>query len=117
MRSAVLAAAAIRSSFDLCRTILPNISELGITIGIELGPTPISRLGLVGDASVGCASSRATCRRARWIAILSPGGLESFFPAVAELGLEIPRDLTQIKAIAARFDKEITVPPLAVAGR
>lgn len=62
VRSAVLAAAAIRSSFDLCRTILPNIGELGIAIGIELGPTPIARLGLVGDASVRCASSRATCR-------------------------------------------------------
>lgn len=49
---------------------------------------------------------------ARWIAILSPGGLESFFPAVAALGLEIPRDLAEIKAIAARFDMEITGPPL-----
>ncbi|MGT2465010.1 cupin domain-containing protein [Mesorhizobium atlanticum] len=50
--------------------------------------------------------------RARWIALLSPGGLESFFPAVAALGLEIPRDLAAIKAIAAQFDMEITGPPL-----
>ena len=61
VRTAVLAAAGIRSSFDLCRTILPNIGELGIAIGVELGPTPIARLGLVGEASVRCASSRATC--------------------------------------------------------
>ncbi|AZO30924.1 MULTISPECIES: cupin domain-containing protein [Mesorhizobium] len=54
--------------------------------------------------------------RARWIAILSPGGLESFFPTVAAQGLEIPRDLAEIKAIAAQFDMEITGPPLAVAG-
>lgn len=54
--------------------------------------------------------------RARWIAILSPGGLEGFFPAVAALGLEIPRDLAEIKAIAAQFDMEITGPPLVVAG-
>ncbi|WP_176480274.1 cupin domain-containing protein [Mesorhizobium sp. WSM3859] len=50
--------------------------------------------------------------RARWIAILSPGGLESFFPAVAAQGLEIPRDLAAIKAVAAEFDMEITGPPL-----
>ncbi|CDX39870.1 conserved hypothetical protein [Mesorhizobium plurifarium] len=52
---------------------------------------------------------------ARWIAILSPGGLEGFFPAVAGQGLEIPRDLAEIKAIAAQFDMEITGPPLGVA--
>jgi quercetin dioxygenase-like cupin family protein len=54
--------------------------------------------------------------RARWIAILSPGGLESFFPTVAAQGLEIPRDLAKIKALAAQFDMEITGPPLALAG-
>ncbi|TIO80279.1 MAG: cupin domain-containing protein [Mesorhizobium sp.] len=55
--------------------------------------------------------------RARWIAILSPGGLEGFFPTVAAQGLEIPRNLAEIKAIAAQFDMEITGPPLVVAGR
>jgi quercetin 2,3-dioxygenase len=54
--------------------------------------------------------------RARWIAILSPGGLEGFFAAVAAKGLKIPRDLAEIKAIAALFDMEITGPPLVVAG-
>ena len=54
--------------------------------------------------------------RARWIAILSPGGLESFFPTVAAQGLEIPRDLAEVKAIAAQFDMEITGPPVVVAG-
>ncbi|MDX8527543.1 cupin domain-containing protein [Mesorhizobium sp. MSK_1335] len=54
--------------------------------------------------------------RARWIAILSPGGLESFFPTVAAQELEIPRDLAAIKAIAAKFDMEITGPPLIAAG-
>ncbi|TPK07042.1 cupin domain-containing protein [Mesorhizobium sp. B2-5-9] len=52
---------------------------------------------------------------ARWIAILSPGGLESFFPAVAVQGLEIPRDLAAIKEIAAQFDMEITGPPFTIA--
>jgi quercetin 2,3-dioxygenase len=54
--------------------------------------------------------------RARWIAILSPGGLEGFFPTVAARRLQIPRDLAEIKAIAAQFDMEITGPPLVVAG-
>jgi quercetin 2,3-dioxygenase len=54
--------------------------------------------------------------RARWIAILSPGGLESFFPTVAAQGLEIPRDLGKIKALALQFDMEITGPPLTIAG-
>lgn len=43
-------------------------------------------------------------------------GLEGFFSAVAAQGLEIPRDLSEIKAIATQFDMEITGPPLAVAG-
>lgn len=61
VRTAVLAAAGIHSSFELCRRLLPGASTLGIAIGLELGPTPIARLGLRGDASVRCASSRATC--------------------------------------------------------
>jgi mannose-6-phosphate isomerase-like protein (cupin superfamily) len=54
--------------------------------------------------------------RAHWLAILSPGGLESFFPTVAAEGLNIPRDLAKIKALAAQFDMEITGPPLTIAG-
>ena len=55
--------------------------------------------------------------RARWIAILSPGGLESFFPTVAAQGLEIPREIAKIKELAARFDMEITGPPLSLAAK
>jgi len=53
--------------------------------------------------------------RARWIGVLSPGGLESFFATVVEEKLEIPRDLAEIKSLAAQFDMEITGPPLAAA--
>ena len=49
---------------------------------------------------------------ARWIGILSPGGLESFFATVVEQRLEIPRDLAEIKSLAIEFDMEITGPPL-----
>lgn len=62
VRAAVLAAGAIRSSFNLCRTVLPGLSSLeGIAIGLELGWTPVCRIGLSGDASVRCSTSKATC--------------------------------------------------------
>ncbi|MGP9820044.1 adenylate/guanylate cyclase domain-containing protein [Salinarimonas sp. NSM] len=59
VRSAVFCAGGLRSSFNLCRQLLPGIQNLGLAIGIELGPTPITRLGLRGDYSVRCATSRA----------------------------------------------------------
>lgn len=59
VRSAVRAAAGLRSSFELCQDILPGISHLGLAIGIELGSTPMTRLGIRGDRSVRCAVSKA----------------------------------------------------------
>lgn len=59
VRKAVMCAAAMRSSFELCKTMLPGIQQLGIAIGIEIGPTPITRLGIRGDFSVRCATSKA----------------------------------------------------------
>ncbi|MGY4396702.1 class 3 adenylate cyclase [Sphingomonas sp. UYAg733] len=61
IRSAVLAAGGIRSSFELCVKMLPGIEGLGIAIGIDFGQTPVCRLGLRGAASVRSAASRATC--------------------------------------------------------
>lgn len=61
VRAAVLAAAGIRSSFNLCMKLLPGIETLGIAIGIDFGQTPVCRLGLRGAASVRSAASRATC--------------------------------------------------------
>lgn len=62
VRAAVLAAAGIRSSFELCLKLLPGLSNLeGVAIGIELGWTPVCRIGLSGDASVRCSASKATC--------------------------------------------------------
>lgn len=62
VRQAVLAAGGIRSSFELCLKLLPGLGNLeGVAIGIELGQTPICRIGLVGDASVRCSASKATC--------------------------------------------------------
>jgi class 3 adenylate cyclase len=61
VRAAVLTAAAIRSSFELCKRRLQGVSDLGIAIGLELGPTPLCRVGLPGGSSVRCSSSKATC--------------------------------------------------------
>ncbi len=62
VRQAVLAAGGIRSSFELCLKLLPGLGGLeGVAIGIELGQTPICRIGLSGDASVRCSASKATC--------------------------------------------------------
>lgn len=61
MRTAVSAAAGLRSSFELCREMLPGMDDLGLAIGIDYGTTPICRLGLRGASSVRAAASRATC--------------------------------------------------------
>lgn len=57
--TSVMCAGALRSSFELCQSILPGIGELGLAIGVELGNTPVTRLGIRGDLSVRCATSRA----------------------------------------------------------
>lgn len=61
MKTAVSAAAGLRSSFELCREMLSGMDDLGLAIGIDYGTTPICRLGLRGAASVRVAASRATC--------------------------------------------------------
>lgn len=61
MKASIDAAAGLRSSFELCRDMLPGIDGLGLAIGIDYGATPICRLGLRGEASVRAAASRATC--------------------------------------------------------
>ncbi|MGR9356859.1 hypothetical protein [Rhizobiales bacterium] len=57
--SGISLAAGLRSSFDLCREILPGIFNLGLAIGLELGITPVTRLGLRAEMSVRCATSKA----------------------------------------------------------
>ena len=58
--SAVQCAGGLHSSFGLCKLVLGNLNSLGLAIGLELGPTPISRIGIRGDRSVRAASSIAT---------------------------------------------------------
>ena len=53
-------AGAIRSSFELCKSALMGVNELGLAIGVEYGQTPISKIGIQGDRSVRVASSKTT---------------------------------------------------------
>jgi len=78
------------------------------------GETSERTAGEVFHIPAGLEHTFVVVEPARWIAILSPGGLESFFPAVVAQGLEIPRDLAKIKALALQFDMEVTGPPLTL---
>lgn len=46
------------------------------------------------------------------LTIMSPGGFEHFFAAVAAEGLRIPEDMPRIEEIAAGFQLRFTGPPL-----
>ena len=59
-REAVKCAGALQSSFELAQDRLGGINELGLATGVEVGETPISRIGIRGDRSVRVASSTAT---------------------------------------------------------
>lgn len=58
---AVLCAGGMRSSFDICKQMLPGAGQLGIAIGLDFGPTPVTRIGLRGESSVRASVSRAVC--------------------------------------------------------
>ena len=60
IKSSLLCASAIRSSFNVCKELLSGIDFLGLAIGIEIGNTPISRVGIRGEKSVRLSSSSAT---------------------------------------------------------
>ncbi len=53
-------AGGLRSSFLICQEELTGLEALGLTIGIEYGWTPVSRIGIRGVRSVRLASSGAT---------------------------------------------------------
>lgn len=78
------------------------------------GQTAERTAGGVFHIPAGVEHTFIVVEQARWIALLSPGGLESFFPTVAAQKLEIPRDIAKIKEIAAQHDMEITGPPLSL---
>lgn len=58
--STIACCGGLRSSFELCLEELNNNADLGLSVGAELGDTPISRLGIRGERSVRLAASTAT---------------------------------------------------------
>ena len=62
---AVKCAVGMSESLDIIRGQLPSLANVGLATGVELGATPISRIGIRGDKSVRVASSTATIRSQR----------------------------------------------------
>ncbi|MEA3048763.1 MAG: hypothetical protein QOG84_599 [Sphingomonadales bacterium] len=62
VREAVKCAAGLHGSFEIVQQRLGGLQDLGLAIGIEVGETPISRIGIRGNRSVRIASSTATIR-------------------------------------------------------
>lgn len=58
--TAAQCAAGFHASFRLCKSMLEGIEDLELAVGLELGTTPISRIGIRGERSVRVASSKAT---------------------------------------------------------
>ena len=58
--SAAKCAAALLGSFEICKTEIEGIGALGLAIGLEYGPTPVSKIGIRGERAVRIASSKAT---------------------------------------------------------
>jgi len=75
VREAVLCASAMRSSFDLCLETVRSDATIDLAVGIEYGPTPLTRLGHRGDDSVRCAASRATIDAERTQQAIEHGGV------------------------------------------
>jgi class 3 adenylate cyclase len=59
-REAVKCAAGLQGSFEIVQQRLGGLQDLGLATGIEVGETPISRIGIRGERSVRIASSTAT---------------------------------------------------------
>jgi class 3 adenylate cyclase len=75
VRQAVMCANAMRSSFDLCLEAVSSDAEIELAVGIEYGPTPMTRLGYRGDDSIRCAASRATIDAERTQQAIEGGGI------------------------------------------
>ncbi|SFA88913.1 hypothetical protein SAMN05421688_1503 [Poseidonocella pacifica] len=117
--TAAQCAGGLHSSFDLCKFVLGNLESLGLAIGMELGQTPISRIGIRGDRSVRVASSVATTRSEQMQRECDDNGVKLGPRAlrVAPVALE---DLLDKDGYAASLDYDdvavcLSVAPAAVA--
>jgi hypothetical protein len=75
VKQAALCASGMRSSFDLCLELVQPGADIDLAVGIEIGPTPLTRIGDVGDDSVRCAASRATARAEKIQQEIEGGGV------------------------------------------
>lgn len=57
--TSALCASGMQSSFDLCEELVSGVSDLGLAIGIEYGPVPLTRIGKPGHESIRCAAGKA----------------------------------------------------------
>ena len=76
VKQTALCASGMRSSFTLCQKILGGLDDLDLAVGIEHGPTPVTRLGQAGDESVRCAASRAMVVSERVQQSIAGGGIK-----------------------------------------
>lgn len=83
--AAALCASGLHGSFALCQSIIGEIDNLGLAIGIEFGPTPVSRIGIRGERSVRIASSIATAISEKMQRDCNDGGVK-FGPVALAIG-------------------------------
>lgn len=76
VRSSVLCASGMKSSFDLCKSMVGGIDTLDLAIGIEYGIVPITRIGKRGKESVRCAGGRAVVVAERVQQSIPGGGID-----------------------------------------
>ena len=82
---AVKCAVGMSESLDIIREHLPSLANVGLATGIELGATPISRIGIRGDKSIRVASSTATIRSQRLQEEIDGVGIAIGLDAFAQL--------------------------------
>lgn len=75
VKDAALCASGMRSSFDICLDTVKPDAAIDLAVGIEYGPTPLTRIGDAGDDSVRCAASRATVEAERVQQQIEGGGV------------------------------------------
>ena len=75
VEDAAMCASGMRESFDLCLRLAQPGADLGLAIGIEYGPVPMTRLGTPGNDSVRCAAGRAVIHAERIQQSITGGGV------------------------------------------
>jgi class 3 adenylate cyclase len=94
VKEAALCASAMRSSFDLCIKMVEPGAPIDLAVGIDFGPTPMTRIGDRGDDSVRCAASRATVSAEHTQQLIEGGGVRLGPGALAVADLTVRRNFS-----------------------